>query len=209
MLCSVRHRSQSLSLVYCRGKTNGNVTGCHIDKAVILTQVPGEPHEARTVLITGIGCIGKSTLRQRVADALGDRVVCVDRDEDIPDPSPAPGQALIVESVHGLEEPPVHWNLVVYLQPPPGHILRWLRRGFAWFRTGKVDRPPRTIRRPWSLLNIPLIVRLVLRNILLARRWVGEDLQHIKENHGTRAIIAEDASKAFKTIIQFIAKEIH
>ena len=194
-------------MVYHKDKTNGIGTDCHINEAVILTQASGEPLKDRTVLITGIGCIGKSTLRQRVADALGGRVICVDRDEDLPDPSPAPGQALIVESVHGLEEPPGHWDLVVYLLPPPGHLHRWLRRGFTWFRTGKVDRPPRTVRHPWSLLNVPLIVQLVFRNVFLAKSWVEEDLQHIKEHFGTRAFVAQNEKAAFEAIINYLARE--
>ena len=207
MLCSFLRRSQSLYLVHHRGKINRNGIGCHIDEAVILTQASGEPLKVRTVLLTGIGCIGKSTLRQQVADALGDRVVCVDRDEDLPDPSPAPGQVLIVESVHGLEEPLGHWDLVIYLLPPPGHMLRWLQRGLAWFRSGQVDRPPRTVRRPWSLLTIPLIAQLVLRNVLQAKSWVEEDLQHIKEHFGTRAFVAQDEKAAFETIINYLARE--
>ena len=174
---------------------------------MILTQASGEPLKVRTVLLTGIGCIGKSTLRQRVADTLGDRVICVDRDEDVPDPSPVLGQALIVESVHGLEEPPSHWDLVIYLLPPPGHTLRWLRRGFAWFRTGQVDRPPRTRRHPWSLLNILLIVQLVFRNIFLAKNWVEEDLHHIKEHFGTRAFVAQEEKAAFEAIKNYLARE--
>ncbi len=57
------------------------------------------------VLITGIGCVGKSTLRRRVAEAFGKKVVCIDRDDPDSEPELASGQVLVVESVHGLEEP--------------------------------------------------------------------------------------------------------
>ncbi len=153
-----------------------------------------------TVLITGIGCVGKSMLRRRVAEALGGRVVTVDRDDAAADPPVAPHQVLVVESVHGLEQPPETWDLVVYLLPPPGHALRWLGRGLAWLRTGRVDRPPRAVRRPWSLLNLPLIVRLVARNIWNARRWVRGDLDVLETKFGGSEVVTGDAADGLLAI---------
>lgn len=161
-----------------------------------------EPHVS--VLITGIGCVGKSSLRRRVAKALGPKVVCVDRDDASPDPVVAPGQILVVESVHGLDEPPERWGLVVYLLPPPRHTLRWLRRGLAWLRTGQVDRPPRALRPPWSLLNLPLIGCLVTRNILLAPQWVREDLRRIEALFQGRVVITDDLDEALKMVVGFV-----
>ncbi len=157
-----------------------------------------------TVLITGIGCVGKSTLRRRVADALGERVVDVDRDDAAADPPVAPHQVLVVESVHGLEQPPETWDLVVYLLPPPGHAQRWFDRGMAWLRAGRVDRPPRAVRRPWSLLNLPLIVRLVVRNIWNARRWVRGDAQVLEAADWQRVVITRDADTAFRDMCAFL-----
>ncbi len=158
------------------------------------------------VLITGIGCVGKSSLRRRVAEALGRKVVCIDRDDGDLEPERAPGQVLVIESVHGLDEPPESWGLVVYLLPPPGHTLRWIRRGFIWFRTGQVDRPPRALRRAWSLLNIPLIVRLVGRNVWNASRWVREDRKCIGEFFPNCSIVTDEAEHAFHEIHNFISR---
>jgi len=156
------------------------------------------------VLITGIGCIGKSTLRRRAADVLGDAVVCVDRDDGTPDPSLAPGQILVVESVHGLDEPAERWGLVVYLLPPPGHLGRWLRRGLAWWRAGRVDRPPRVERRPWSVRNLPLIARLAARNVRNARRWVREDLRRVEGMAQGRVVVTVDANEALLAVVGFV-----
>ncbi len=156
------------------------------------------------VLITGIGCVGKSTLRQRVAEALGRKVICIDRDDGDLEPEVAPGQILVVESVHGLDEPLESWGLVIYLLPPPGHALRWIRRGLVWFRTGQVDRPPRALRRAWSLLNIPLIVWLVGRNVWKASRWVKEDRKRIEEFFPNGTIVTDDTELAFHEIQGFI-----
>ena len=158
------------------------------------------------VLITGIGCVGKSTLRRRVAEALGRKVVCIDRDDADSEPEVAPGQVLVIESVHGLEEPPEKWGLVVYLLPPQGHTLSWIRRGAVWFRTGQVDRSPRVKRQPWSLLNIPLIVRLVLRNVWKASRWVGDDRNRIEKFFPNCSIVTDDAEQAFHEIHNFISR---
>ncbi len=158
------------------------------------------------VLITGIGCVGKSTLRRRVAEALGRKVVCIDRDDADSEPEFAPGQVLVIESVHGLDEPPESWGLIVYLLPPPGHNLRWIRRGLVWFRTGQVDRPPRALRRAWSLLNIPLIVRLVGRNVWDASRWVKDDRKRIEGLFSDHTVVTDDPDLAFREIKNFISR---
>ncbi len=159
------------------------------------------------VLITGIGCVGKSTLRRRVAEALGRKVVCIDRDDVESEPRVTPDQVLVIESVHGLDEPPEKWGLVVYLLPPRGHTLRWIRRGIAWFRKGKVDRPPQVERRSWSLQNIPLIVRLVGRNVWNASRWVKEDRKHINNIYPEYSVvITRDQDLAFHEILNFISR---
>ncbi len=156
------------------------------------------------VLITGVGCIGKSTLRRRVASALGRQVVEVDRDDAVPEPDVGPGQVLVVESVHGLDEPPERWGLVVYLLPPPGHARRWICRGLAWLRTGRVDRPARVVRRPWSPFNLPLIVRLVVRNVWNASRWVREDLERLDELASDRRLVTSNSDEAFQGIVDYI-----
>ena len=156
------------------------------------------------VLITGIGCIGKSSLRRRVASALGSRVVEVDRDEGLPEPEVGPDQVLVVESVHGLDEPPERWGLVVYLLPPPGHSWRWIRRGLAWFRTGRVDRPPRAVRRAWSPFNLPLIFRILARNIRHSEQWVRKDLDRVDSIFHGRVLVTRDPDAAFQELVDFI-----
>ncbi len=133
------------------------------------------------------------------------KVVCIDRDAADSEPEVAPGQVLVVESVHGLDEPVESWGLVVYLLPPRGHTLRWIGRGIAWFRTGRVDRPPIVERRPWSLLNIPLIVRLIARNVWKASRWVREDRKRIEEFFLNNTIISVDTESVFYEMHNFIS----
>lgn len=156
------------------------------------------------VLITGIGCIGKSTLRRRVAIALGSRVVEVDRDDGLAEPEVGPDQVLVVESVHGLDEPPERWGLVVYLLPRPGHAWRWIHRGLAWLRTGRVDRPPRAVRRAWSPFSLPLILRIIARNIRHSSRWVREDLERVGAISHGRVLITRDPDTAFQELVDFI-----
>jgi len=170
--------------------------------------MPDFPHgcHGKAILITGIGCIGKSTLRRRVESHLSNRVVCIDRDDSASLPEVGRDQCLVVEAVHGLDEPHERWGLVVYLLPPPGHLRRWLRRGFAWFRTGRVDRPHRSVRKPWSLLNLPLIARIVVRNVVFARKWVREDLRRMGAICTDRRIVTQDANAAFGRIVTYASE---
>ena len=181
---------------------NGTSQVCATDS----NSMVGERVQLSTsILITGIGCVGKSGLRRRIASALGPQVVCVDRDDGVPEPVVAPGQIIVVESVHGLDEPPERWSLVVYLLPSPLHTLRWIRRALVWFRTGQVDRPPRSLRRCWSPLNLPLIVRIVARNIWHAHRWVHEDLQRVHALFQDHVVVTSDADEAFREVESFLA----
>ncbi len=86
------------------------------------------------ILITGIGNIGKSSLREMVAYKFDGQVVQIDMDyyahEDIPESSE---KVVLVEDVHGVERSPEQYYKIIYLMPPPNLIVLWLRRGWAWF----------------------------------------------------------------------------
>jgi chloramphenicol 3-O-phosphotransferase len=92
------------------------------------------------ILITGIGNIGKSSLRELVAHKFDGQVIQIDMDyyahEDIPQSSE---KIVLVEDVHGLERNPEQYDKIIYLMPPPNHIMLWLRRALAWFASGIVD----------------------------------------------------------------------
>lgn len=79
------------------------------------------------ILITGIGCIGKSSLRERIALDFPDNVISVDMDYNKKIPSDR-NKAVIVESVHGLEENPQTFDKILYLLHPRWHAVLWLRR---------------------------------------------------------------------------------
>jgi len=131
------------------------------------------------ILITGIGCIGKSSLRERIAAEFPDQMITVDMDyaEEIPSDK---DKIVIVESIHGLEENPQQFDRILYLLPPRLHVFLWLRRAWAWFSTGIVDLSfPRGRKKRYSILNIPIILKVFLRNVILSNKWIRSDLQYI------------------------------
>jgi len=131
------------------------------------------------ILITGIGCIGKSSLRERLALTFPDKVITVDMDYTNTIPSDK-DKVVIVESVHGLEENPHMFDKILYLLPPRRHPLLWLKRGWAWFSTGIVDlSAPKGKRKKFALSNIPIILKILMRNIFMSRKWVRADLNQI------------------------------
>ncbi len=133
------------------------------------------------ILITGIGCIGKSSLRERLALTFSDKVISVDMDYTNKIPSDK-DKVVIVESVHGLEENPQIFDKILYLLPPRRHPILWFKRGWAWFSTGVVDlSAPKGKRKKFAISNIPIILRILMRNIFMSRRWVRADLNQIQE----------------------------
>ena len=154
------------------------------------------------ILITGIGNIGKSSLREMVAHKFPDRVIQIDMDyhshEDIPESS---DKAVLVEDVHGLERNPEQYDKIIYLMPPRNHLILWLKRAWAWFSGGIVDlSDPKGINEPYACSNIPIILKIVLRNILSARRWVLGDMETIKRKCGDKTVIANTVDIGFTEI---------
>ncbi|MBW2138942.1 MAG: hypothetical protein JRH06_15495 [Deltaproteobacteria bacterium] len=76
------------------------------------------------ILITGIGNIGKSSLREMVAHKFPGQVIQIDMDyhnhQDIPESS---DKVVVVEDVHGLERNPEQYDKIVYLMPPSNHFV--------------------------------------------------------------------------------------
>ena len=133
------------------------------------------------ILITGIGCIGKSSLREKLALTFSDNVISVDMDYTNKIPSDK-DKVVIVESVHGLEDNPQMFDKILYLLPPRRHTFLWLKRGWAWFSTGVVDlSEPKGKRKKFASSNIPFILKILIRNIFMNKKWVRADLKQIEE----------------------------
>lgn len=156
------------------------------------------------ILITGIGCIGKSSLRERLAIEFHDKVITVDMDytNEIPSNN---DKVVIVESVHGLEDNPQMYDKILYLLPPRWHILLWLRRAWAWFSTGIVDlSDPKGKRKRYALSNIPLIMKILTRNILFSKKWTRSDLIQLQEPLRFKAQITSSYNEGYKVIKSWI-----
>lgn len=156
------------------------------------------------ILITGIGCIGKSSLRERLALDFRDNVISVDMDYNREIPSES-DKVVIVESVHGLEENPMMFDKILYLLPPRWHILLWLRRAWAWFSTGIVDlSAPKGKRKRFAISNIPVILKILMRNIFWRRSWIRADLNQIQEELKDKTYITSSVNEGYVMIKSWI-----
>jgi len=158
------------------------------------------------ILITGIGCIGKSSLRERLALDFQDNVISVDMDYNREIPSES-DKVVIVESVHGLEENPQMFDKILYLLPPRGHIILWLKRAWAWFSTGIVDlSAPKGKRKRFAISNIPIILKILMRNIFMSRRWIRADINKIQEELKDKTYITSSVNEGYVMIKSWIVK---
>ena len=161
------------------------------------------------ILITGIGNIGKSSLREMVADKFAGQVIQIDMDyhahEDIPE---SPDKVVLVEDVHGLERNPVQYDKIIYLMPPSNHFMLWLRRAWAWFSGGVVDlSEPKGVNKRYALSNIPIIFKIVLKNMLFRKQWILGDMQVIKRKFKDKTVIVKTISMGFEEIENFFLKQ--
>ena len=161
------------------------------------------------ILITGIGCIGKSSLRERIALTFPDKVISVDMDYTNTIPSDK-DKVVIVESVHGLEENPQIFDKILYLLPPKWHPFLWFKRGWAWFSTGVVDlSEPKGKRKKFALSNIPIILKILMRNIFMRRKWVQTDLNQIQEGLKSKTHIISAGNEGYDIIKSWIINYIN
>jgi len=160
------------------------------------------------ILITGIGCIGKSSLRERLALSLPDDVISVDMDYTSKIPSDK-DKVIIVESVHGLEENPRMFDKILYLLPPRWHPFLWLKRGCAWFSTGVVDlSEPKGKRKKFAISNIPLILKILIRNIFMSKKWVRADITQIQENLNSKTHIISSDNEGYRIVKSWIVNHL-
>jgi len=156
------------------------------------------------ILITGIGCIGKSSLREKISSDFPEKVISVDMDfeNEIPD---IKNKIAVVESVHGLEENPQMFDKILYLLPPQGHLLFWLRRGWIWYATGIVDiSEPKGRKKKFYLLNIPIIMKILFRNIFMRKKWVKADIILLQKEYSDKTFIASSREEGYRAIESWI-----
>ena len=156
------------------------------------------------ILITGIGCIGKSSLREKIASEFPDQVFSVDMDYDREIPC-VKNKIVIVESVHGLEENPQMFDKILYLLPPRCHTTLWLRRAWTWFATGIVDfSEPKGKRKQFAISNIPIILKILMRNIFGSRKWIRADLNKIREELKDKTCITSSVNEGHRIVKSWI-----
>lgn len=152
------------------------------------------------ILITGIGCIGKSSLREKIASDFPDQVISVNMDYDRKIPC-IKNKIVVVESIHGLEENPKMFDRILYLLPPREHLIFWLRRAWTWFATGIVDlSAPKGKMKRYSIYNVPIISKILARNIFLRNRWINNDLKLIQNKFRDRKQVASSIDEGYKII---------
>lgn len=160
------------------------------------------------ILITGIGCVGKSTVRKKIAQRYRGKVFTIDLETDMGHSAEPPkniNKVVIAESVHGLENNPNQYDKVLYLLPPRNHTILWLGRAWIWFSTGVVDLAnPIGKKERYAVSNIPHIMKLVLRNLRYRREWVKDDLNFINANLADRARIASILEEGVSIVEEWI-----
>ncbi len=160
-------------------------------------------------LITGIGCIGKSSLREKIAMNFPSQVISVDMDYEKEIPH-VKNKIVIVESVHGLDENPQKFDKILYLLPPKGHTVLWLIRAWIWFSTGIVDfAAPKGKRKKFAISNIPIILRILTRNIMRSKKWIRADLNKIKKKLKYKTYVISSISEGYKIIKPWIINYIN
>jgi len=156
------------------------------------------------VLITGIGIVGKSTLRRQLLKKLqtaGAKVEHFDADcfgeirhpldttclKKIPKEF-SDDVVYLIEDVHATMDQAVLplsvYDLIIYLEPSFfTQILFWLPRMNRWFALGHYSWEKETgwqgNGRPGSLSNLPGILKDFFRDIYNRKRWITDDWQKI------------------------------
>lgn len=153
------------------------------------------------ILITGIGITAKSTLRRLLVGRLRDFGLSVeqydaDRFEEVRDPADIDclkvlpdtfqkNTVYIVEDVHGpllsATLPLESYDLILYLKSDIfSHLIFWLKRAWAWFKTGRFSWGPekgwRGTGKAYDFRNIIPVLKTMLRDFQNRKKWISGDL---------------------------------
>ena len=63
---------------------------------------------------------------------------------------------------------------------------------------------PKGVKRKYALSNIPIILRIVMRNILYRKRWVQSDLEIVNNRYKDKVAIIENKDIAFEKIVDMV-----
>lgn len=167
------------------------------------------------ILITGIGCLGKSMVRRRVAEKHPTNVVIMDLEIDFGhahEPIKDANRIVITESVHGLEDGyfPKKYDKIIYLLPPKDYLSQWLRRIWVWFSKGTINLSnPIGKNKRYAISNIPPIVKIILRNLRHCGQWIKKDLDIIAlKNLNERTEITSNIEREFDAVDNLIEEII-
>ena len=147
--------------------------------------------------ITGVGITGKSSLR-RMLKKIFPRVIAVDGDyEEMPDFDE--NRTYIIEDVHALMSeaclPLDNYNLIIYLLPDLfTHTLFWLKRVWRWIQNGEGSWEKKTQAwlgsgKKYDPVNIPLFIRLMIRDLSNRRQWINNDVDVLSKFKGEIILI--------------------
>lgn len=126
----------------------------------------------------------------------------MDYENEIPE---IENKIVIVESVHGLEKNPEAYDKILYLLPPRSHAIFWLKRAWIWYETGIVDlSEPKGKKKKFSITNIPIIVKILGRNMVLSKKWIKSDLHHIQTELEDKTHVAESCDEGYRILKSWI-----
>lgn len=164
------------------------------------------------ILITGLGLVGKSTFRRILKDLLKDLlskpgIIVKDIDGDYEKlPEKFEDEILyLIEDVHGPTEeaclPLDNYDLIIYLLPAfLYHFIFWLKRIWIWFQKGKGSWDKQ--RQYWlgsgkryDPRNIPLFLKLMLRDLWKRREWIIKDKKALSPFENIVVIISPQWTK--------------
>jgi GTPase SAR1 family protein len=157
------------------------------------------------ILITGIGNVGKSTWRRQLLKELRlthNQVEHFDADcfkklrhqadadclKELPQ-NFSPDAIYVIEDIHATLPQAVlplsEYDSTTYIIVGPiSQILFWLPRAWRWFAAGRYSWEAKSgwqgNRKPYSLRNLPGIIKVIGRDIGHRKRWIKEDWEKIK-----------------------------
>lgn len=97
------------------------------------------------------------------------------------------------------------FDKILYLLPPRWHPILWLIRAWAWFSTGIVDlSAPKGKRKRFAIKNIPIILKILIRNIFMSKKWVKTDINQIQKELRSKTHITSSSNEGYKMIKSWV-----
>lgn len=157
--------------------------------------------ELTKILITGISCAGKTTLKERI-ETRYPNIVTVDLETQKKFPVCENTRVVILVGGYNIKENSHHVDKILFISPPPTkYVHNWCRRGIQTIKKAYRSKEKREM---FNARNIRATSKYIFGIIFKSKKEENNCVQHIHNNLSTKATIVHSVDQGLTSIDKWL-----